>query len=103
MEKAYKAQKIVKVDLESQLKAISAFEAKAVATAESYVKDIDTKLVDLRETIENIEKARPIEQLTVNDIIQAKPEIVEEVEALIKEGKFTVPGYEGKFPNLAVA
>ncbi|KAJ1918200.1 ATP synthase d subunit [Mycoemilia scoparia] len=103
MEKAFKNQKIVKVDLDSQIKAISAFEAKAVEAAEAYVKEVNAKLVDLHETVENIDSARPIEQLTVDDVIQARPEIVAEVEALVKEGKFTVSEYESKFPNLTLA
>ncbi|KAJ1828769.1 ATP synthase d subunit [Coemansia sp. RSA 2703] len=102
LEKIAKAQKIVKVDLADQLKTISAFEAKAVAAAELYVKETEANLADLSETVKNIEQARPITQLTVDDVVKAKPEVVQHTEEMVKQGKFTVDGYDEKFPSLAL-
>ncbi|KAI9499749.1 ATP synthase d subunit [Coemansia spiralis] len=102
LEKIAKAQKIVKVDLADQLKTISAFEAKAVASAEQYVKETEANLSDLSETVKNIEQARPITQLTVDDVVKAKPEVVQRTEEMVKQGKFTVDGYDEKFPNLSL-
>ncbi|KAI7818003.1 hypothetical protein BX661DRAFT_173305 [Kickxella alabastrina] len=102
LEKIANTQKIVKVDLADQLKTISAFEAKAVTSAELYVKETEANLADLSETVKNIDQARPITQLTVDDVVKAKPEIVQRTEDLVKQGKFTVDGYDERFPSLAL-
>ncbi|KAI8318850.1 ATP synthase d subunit [Martensiomyces pterosporus] len=102
LEKISQSQKVVKVDLADQLKTISAFEAKAVASAELYVKETEANLADLSETVKNIDAARPITQLTVDDVIKAKPELVQRTEEMVKQGKFTVDGYDERFPNLSV-
>ncbi|KAJ2718963.1 ATP synthase d subunit [Coemansia sp. Benny D115] len=102
LEKIAKAQKVAKVDLADQLKTIAAFEAKAVASAELYVKETAASLADLSETVTNIEQARPITQLTVDDVVKADPGVVERTEEMVKQGKFTVNGYDEKFPSLAL-
>lgn len=102
LEKAAKTQKIVKVDLADQLKTISAFETKAVASAELYVKETEANLADLSETVKNIDQARPVTQLTVDDVVKAKPEVVKKTEEMVKQGKFTVDGYDEKFPSLSL-
>ncbi|KAJ1891099.1 ATP synthase d subunit [Kickxella alabastrina] len=102
LEKIANTQKIIKVDLADQLKTISAFEAKAVTSAELYVKETEANLADLSETVKNIDQARPITQLTVDDVVKAKPEIVQRTEDLVKQGKFTVDGYDERFPSLAL-
>ncbi|KAJ2549910.1 ATP synthase d subunit, partial [Coemansia sp. RSA 1933] len=84
------------------LKTISAFEVKAVASAEQYVKETQASLVDLSETITNIDQARPVTQLTVDDIVKANPEVVKRTEEMVKKGQFTVEGYDEKFPSLAL-
>ncbi|KAI9474958.1 ATP synthase d subunit [Coemansia sp. RSA 990] len=102
LEKIAKSQQIAKVDLQSQLQTIAAFEAKAVASAELYVKETQANLADLSETIKNIEEARPITQLTVEDVVKAKPEVVQKTEEMVRKGKFTVDGYDEKFPSLSL-
>ncbi|KAJ2765148.1 ATP synthase d subunit [Coemansia nantahalensis] len=102
LEKIAKAQKVAKVDLAEQLKTIAAFEAKAVASAELYVKETAANLADLSATVTNIEEARPITQLTVDDVVKAKPEVVQYTEDMVKKGQFTVEGYDEKFPNLVM-
>ncbi|KAJ2709534.1 ATP synthase d subunit [Coemansia spiralis] len=102
LEKVAKAQQVAKVDLAEQLKTIAAFEAKAVASAELYVKETTANLADLSDTVTNIEQARPITQLTVDDVVKAKPEVVQYTEDLVKKGQFTVDGYDEKFPSLVM-
>ncbi|ORX93264.1 putative ATP7-F1F0-ATPase complex, FO D subunit [Basidiobolus meristosporus CBS 931.73] len=101
-EKAFSTFKPVKYNLDAQLKVISAFEEKAVQKAQFTAKQLDLEVADLKETIKNIEQARPIEDLTVDDVIKAKPEIPAVVEDMIKKGNWTVPGYNEKFGNLSV-
>ncbi|KAJ1800575.1 ATP synthase d subunit [Coemansia sp. RSA 2399] len=102
LEKISKSQKIAKVDLADQLKTISAFEVKAVTSAEQYVKETQASLSDLSETVRNIDQARPITQLTIDDVVKAKPEVVQRTEEMVKKGQFTVDGYDEKLPNLSL-
>ncbi|KAJ2811898.1 ATP synthase d subunit, partial [Coemansia sp. 'formosensis'] len=59
-------------------------------------------LADLNETVANIETARPVTQLTVEDVVKAKPDVVQYTEEMVKQGKFTVDGYDERFPSLAL-
>lgn len=52
-------------DVGRQLKAIEAFEAQAVKNAEETKGRVDQELGDLEKTLQNIEEARPFEDLTV--------------------------------------
>ncbi|ORX79276.1 putative ATP7-F1F0-ATPase complex, FO D subunit [Basidiobolus meristosporus CBS 931.73] len=101
-EKAFTSFSPVKYNLASQLKVIDAFEIKAVEKAKSTAAQLDAEVADLKQTLTNIETARPIEDLTVDDVIQAKPDIPAVVEDMIKKGNWTVPGYNEKFGNLSV-
>jgi hypothetical protein len=47
------------------VKAIEAFEAQAVKSAEETKGRVDAELADLEKTLKNIETARPFEDLTV--------------------------------------
>jgi len=85
------------------LKAIEAFETKAVSDAEVTVQRVDEELVKLNATLDNIKNARPFEDLTVDDVAQARPEINKAVETMLKKGKWTVPGYSEKFGDLNMA
>jgi hypothetical protein len=72
---------------------------------------IDEELKNLQKTLANIEDARPFEDLTVgdvrmdlccammaepfpqvDDVAQARPEILKAVDTMMKKGKFSVPG-----------
>lgn len=55
-------------DVERQIKAIEAFEVQAVKSAEETKGKVDGELRDLEKTLENIETARPFEDLTVVSI-----------------------------------
>jgi replicative DNA helicase len=52
-------------DVSRQLKAIDAFESQAVQNAEQTKDKVESELRSLQKTLENIETARPFEDLTV--------------------------------------
>lgn len=65
IEAQFKNFKPATYDVSRQLKAIDAFEAQAVQNAEQTKGKVETELVELKKTLENIETARPFEDLTV--------------------------------------
>jgi hypothetical protein len=65
IEKQFKSWKPATYDVNRQLKAIEAFEAQAVQSAEETKAVVDQELKDLDKTLKNIEEARPFDQLTV--------------------------------------
>lgn len=65
IENHFKNFKPASYDVSRQLKAIDAFEAQAVQNAEQTKGKIDAELVNLQKTLENIETARPFDELTV--------------------------------------
>ncbi|EKM80236.1 ATP7 subunit D of the stator stalk of mitochondrial F1F0 ATP synthase [Agaricus bisporus var. burnettii JB137-S8] len=99
-EKLLKDFKPVTYDVNAQVKAIEAFETKAVAKAQETEAKIDVELKELQATLANIEDARPFDELTTEDVGRAHPRIVEAVETMLKKGKWTVPGYKEKFGDL---
>jgi len=102
IEKSFKSWKPVTYDVSRQIKAIEAFEAQAVKSAEETKGVVDGELKDLERTLKNIEDARPFDQLTVDDIAAAQPEIDKRTEQLVSKGKWIVPGYSEKFGDLSV-
>lgn len=65
IEKQVNAFQPKKYDVQRQIKAIEAFEAQAVKSAEETKSRVDAELTDLEKTLKNIETARPFEDLTV--------------------------------------
>lgn len=65
IEKQFSAFQPKKYDVQRQIKAIEAFEAQAVKSAEETKGKVDAELKDLEKTLKNIESARPFEDLTV--------------------------------------
>lgn len=65
IEKRFKAFKPTTYDVSRQLKAIETFEAEAVKNAQATKEKVDLELQDLTKTLQNIEQARPFEDLTV--------------------------------------
>lgn len=65
IEQQFKQFKPATYDVNRQLKAIDAFEAQAVKSAEETKGRVDAELRDLDKTLKNIETARPFEDLTV--------------------------------------
>lgn len=68
-----------------------------VEQAQASATKVEAELKDLKETLSNIEGARPFDQLTAGDIIAARPEIGKTIEEMVKKGKWSLPGYEEKF------
>lgn len=65
IENHFKSFKPATYDVNRQLKAIDAFEAQAVKNAEETKGKVEAELRSLEKTLENIETARPFEDLTV--------------------------------------
>ena len=65
IERQVKPYKPATYDVGRQIKAIEAFEATAVKSAEETKAVVDRELADLNRTLRNIEEARPIDQLTM--------------------------------------
>ncbi|MCJ1278837.1 ATP synthase d subunit [Puttea exsequens] len=102
IEQHFKAFKPTTYDLGRQLKAIDAFEAQAVKSAQETKGKVDGELKDLEKTLKNIEETRPFENLTVDEVVAARPDIDERTEQLVSKGKWDVPGYKEKFGDLSV-
>lgn len=60
-------------DVNRQLKAIEAFEAQALKTAEVTKTMVQAELLNLHKTLENIETTRPFEDLTVVCLVIFSP------------------------------
>ncbi|KAF8925102.1 ATP synthase d subunit, partial [Haplosporangium gracile] len=56
-----------------------------------------SELADLQATLKNIETSRPVEELTVDDVLKSRPEIAEKVDAQLAKGKWDTKGYNDKF------
>lgn len=84
-------------DVGRQLKAIDAFEAEALRNAEETRETVRAQLKDLQKTMENIEQARPFDELTVDDMAKAEPSIDQRTEQLVVKGRWVVPGYKVGF------
>jgi F-type H+-transporting ATPase subunit d len=65
IEKQFSAFKPQTYDVSRQIKAIEAFEAQALQSAEQTKSVVDKELSDLEKTLKNIEEARPFSDLTV--------------------------------------
>ncbi|KAH9059294.1 ATP synthase d subunit [Lactarius vividus] len=102
VEKVLRDFKPVTYDVSAHIKAIETFETKAVAKAKETEAKVDVELKDLQATLSNIQDARPFEDLTVDEVGQAHPRILETVENMVKKGKWTVPGYKEKFGDLSL-
>ncbi|KAI4220337.1 MAG: hypothetical protein L6R40_008686 [Gallowayella cf. fulva] len=102
IEQHFKQFKPVTYDVNRQLKAIEAFEGQAVKSAEQTKGRVDEEVQALSKTLENIETARPFDELTVDEVAAAEPEIDKRTEQLVSKGRWQVPGYKEKFGDLSV-
>jgi len=104
LEKAFSSFKPVEYDLSAQLKAIDAFEKKAVDSAEQTATKVGEELKKLEATLGDIEGARSFDQLTVrpdalvasltlqvDDVAAAEPKIDEALIKQLKRGRWDVP------------
>lgn len=94
IEKQFSSFKPATYDVSRQIKAIEAFEQQAMTSAEETKKVVDNELKDLEKTLKNIEEARPFDQLTVDDVAKARPDIDERTSQLVSRGRWAVPGYK---------
>jgi len=102
MEKVMRDFKPKTYDVNRQIKAIEAFEAQAVKSAEETKGVVDRELQDLEKTLKNIEEARPFEDLTVDEVAAAREDIDKRTEQLLSKGRWNVPGYQERFGSLSV-
>ncbi|KAI8906924.1 hypothetical protein EDD86DRAFT_192668 [Gorgonomyces haynaldii] len=89
-------------DLQQQLKVIQEHEQQAVQLAKQTEQKIQVELKELQELLVNIEQARPVDELTVDDVAKAYPELEETVAKMAKRGQWRVPGYYERFGEFAV-
>lgn len=94
--------KASKPDLDKQLNLISAFEAKAVENAKETESLVLKELTELEKTLQNIETARPFDELTVDDVVKARPDVEDKVQYMLDHGKVEVPGYKEKFGSMVI-
>ncbi|KAF2800701.1 mitochondrial ATP synthase [Melanomma pulvis-pyrius CBS 109.77] len=102
IEESFAAFKPQTYDVDRQIKAIEAFESQAVKSAEETKSVVDKELRDLEKTLKNIEEARPFDDLTVDEVAAAQPDIDKRTEQLVSKGRWAVPGYKEKFGDLSV-
>lgn len=102
VEKAVSSFKPVSYDVSKTLKTIDIFEEKAVENAKLTEKSVLGEIEQLQATLKDIEGARPFDQLTVDDVAKARPDLDEKVNYMINHGKWEVPGYKEKFGDLTV-
>lgn len=94
--------KASEVDLKKQLNVIEAFEAKAIENAKATESLVLAELAELEKTLDNIESARAFDQLTVEDVVKARPDVEDKVQDMVSKGRFEVPGYKEKFGDLVI-
>ncbi|KAJ5980205.1 ATP synthase subunit d [Penicillium waksmanii] len=103
IENHFKNFKPASYDVSRQLKAIDAFESQAVQNAEQTKGKIDSELINLQKTLDNIETARPFEDLTVDEVAAAQPEIDEKTSSLVSKGKWMPPRLQGMwYPEIVL-
>ncbi|KAL3432777.1 hypothetical protein BDV09DRAFT_173382 [Aspergillus tetrazonus] len=102
IENHFKNFKPATYDLDRQLKAIDAFEAQAIQSAEQTKGKVEAELRNLQKTLENIETARPFDELTVDEVAAAQPEIDEKTAAMVQKGRWMPAGYKERFGDMSV-
>ncbi|KAI9823462.1 MAG: ATP synthase d subunit [Thelocarpon impressellum] len=102
IESQAKSHKPATYDVGRQIKAIEAFETQAIKNAEETKGRVDMELKELEKTLKNIEEARPFEDLTVDEVVAARPDIDDRTSQLVSKGRWNVPGYKEKFGDLSV-
>ncbi|KAJ9072968.1 ATP synthase d subunit [Entomophthora muscae] len=100
LEGTLKKFKPVTYDSNAQVKIIETFEAKAVTKAQEFAAQVENEVASLKDTLKNIEQARPVEELYTDDVVQAFPEIDDRVAAMVKKGQWTHPGFAEKVPPI---
>lgn len=94
--------KPVTYDISKQLNTIEAFKQKAIENATATEDVVTKELKELNETLNNIESARSFSELTVDDVVKARPDVDDKVTQIVKKARWDVPGYHEKFGDLVV-
>lgn len=120
IEQYFKTFKPKTYDVEKQVRSIEAFEQVAIKNAEDTKGKVEIELKSLEKALGDIEGARGWDEMTVDEVAKAAPEIDEYTERLVKKGRWMPPGYlvsvglcllrssgtddyvQDKFPNLTV-
>lgn len=101
-QRAWSGFKPAAYDLTTQLRVIGDHEGRAISSAQQTTQKMSVELEELKEMLDNIEQSRPIDQLTVDDVVKAAPEIEPTVEKMAKRSQWRVPGYYEKFGEFLV-
>ena len=64
--------------------------------AEKTASKVGVELIELNELLNNIETARPIDDLTVEDVVRAKPELLGKTQKMIERQQYGLPVYLDK-------
>lgn len=99
IEQYYKGFKPKTYDVNKQIKAIESFEQVALRNAEETKSKVEVELRSLEKALGDIEGARPWEETTVDEVVEAAPEIDKYVEELVKKGRWMPPGYQVRFQH----
>ena len=63
---------------------------------------IESEMVELKEFLNNIETARPFEQISVDDLEKASPDSDKVIATMVKRGQFRIPGYFEQFGEFKI-
>jgi F-type H+-transporting ATPase subunit d len=91
-----------KLDMSEQLSIIRKEKQVAVKEALKTQEYVTKEINELKVLLGDIEQARPIDQLTVDDVAKAYPPLDSIVEKMAKRGQWKVPGYYEKFGEFSV-
>ena len=80
--------------MSKQIKAIESFEQIAIQNATETKEKVEVELRSLQKALQDIEGARSWEDLTVDEVVEAAPEIDKYTEELVKKGRWMPPGYQ---------
>merc|ERR1712230_207620 len=98
IEQYFKTFKPKTYDVDKQVRSIEAFEQVAIKNAEDTKGKVEIELKSLDKALSDIEGARGWDEMTVDEVAKAAPEIDEYTERLVKKGRWMPPGYLDKFP-----
>ena len=101
-QKSFNSFSPAKVDLDKTLKSIAVEEEVALKAAKETSAAVAKELKDLKQLLVDIESARPIDQLTVDDVAKSIPDLDAKVEKMVKRGQWTPPGYYEKFGEFKI-
>ncbi|KXS19870.1 hypothetical protein M427DRAFT_432265 [Gonapodya prolifera JEL478] len=98
-EKAIKGFVPAKYDVSEQIKLIDVQEAKTLALAERTAAKVEVEVKELGELLKSIETARPVDELTVEDVVAAKPELKGKAMKMLERQQYGLPAYLEKFQH----